>query len=120
MSCLFRSLSYFIKENTQVIRQKICIYLEKNNTIIDGIDTKKILKMEGTSNYTKNMRKSSTWGGAIEIQAACNIWNLKCIVRNIRNRRGRDIEFLPVNGGKIKKTIVITWNGNHYEPVRNL
>lgn len=68
--------------------------------------------------YIASMRQSSTWGGAIEIQAACNIWNLRIIVKNIRNKSTSNIEFIPSHKNPIK-TIYISWNGGHYEPIRN-
>lgn len=117
MSCLFNSLSYFIPLDSTSLRQEICNYLEENKPILDGLDTKFILELDGGNNYIKSMRNTSTWGGAIEIQAACNIWNLKCIVKDIRNYNGKDIEFLPVNGNP-EKSIAITWSGGHYEPIR--
>lgn len=117
MSCLFNSLQYFIKnKNSHEIRNIICDYLENNNKIIEDIDTLSILKMEN-KNYIRNMRKTSTWGGAIEIQAACNIWKFKIIVHNIRESNGRTIEFIPLNKN-FNKIIHITWNGGHYEPIR--
>lgn len=117
MSCLFNSMSYFLKTDSTLIRQEICNYLENNNKIIDGLDTKKILNME-SNNYIQDMRKTSTWGGAIEIQAACNIWNMSVIVHDIRNSRRDKIIFIPING-RINNTINITWSGGHYEPIRN-
>ena len=117
MSCLFNSMSYFLKTDSTNIRQEICNYLENNNKIIDGLDTKKILNME-SNNYIQDMRKTSTWGGAIEIQAACNIWNMSVIVHDIRNSRRDKITFLPING-RVNNTINITWSGGHYEPIRN-
>jgi hypothetical protein len=119
MSCLFISLDYFIKENSYIVRQKICDYLENNNTIIEGLDTKIILDMENT-NYVTSMRNPSTWGGAIEIQAACNIWNLRIIVKDIRqnNIHNNVIEFIPINNC-YERSISIEWSGGHYEPLRN-
>ena len=117
MSCLFNSLNYFLKEGSQEIRQKICNYLENNNKLIEGLDTQIILKMENKKNYIDEMRKSSTWGGGIEIQASCNIWNIKVVVHNIRDNTDKIIEFIPLNGN-FNKTIEITWNGGHYEPIR--
>tara|TARA_B100000035_G_scaffold203371_1_gene173987 strand:+ start:3843 stop:4193 length:351 start_codon:yes stop_codon:yes gene_type:complete len=116
MSCLFNSISYFLPEDSFAVRQKICNYLESNNKIIDGIETKEILKME-SNNYIQNMRQTSTWGGAIEIQAACNIWNISIIVENIRSRENGKIHFIPINGN-FNKTISVTWSGGHYEPIR--
>jgi hypothetical protein len=114
MSCLFNSLSRFIPENSFDIRQKICNYLEENKPIIDGIETKDILSME-SKHYIQNMRNTSTWGGAIEIQAACNIWNMSINVHNIRGGESGKINFVPITSTSLK-TINITWNGGHYEP----
>lgn len=126
MSCLFNSLEYFLQIPSKEIREKICDYLDNNNVIFDGIETKELLLME-SDNYINEMRKTSTWGGAIEIKAACNIWNLEIIVYNIRNmyqidtnKNNSQIQFIP-NGeinNSIKK-IYLTWNGFHYEPVKD-
>ena len=99
MSCLFNSLNYFIKEGSYEIRQKICNYLQQNKQIIDGLSTSNILEIEDSSaeKYISNMRLKSTWGGAIEIQCACNIWALKINVKNYRDNNNRTIEFLPIN-----------------------
>jgi len=119
MSCLFNSLNYFINTNSFEIRQQICDYLQENKTIIDGLDTAFILNLENP-NYVSNMRNMSTWGGAIEIQAACNIWCLKIIVKDIRNHNNiKNIEFIPVKPfHNLNKTIYLEWSGGHYEPVR--
>ena len=119
MSCLFDSLSYFFNIDSYTIRQKICDYLENNNKIIDGLDTKFILNLDNT-NYIENMRFSHTWGGAIEIQAACNLWNIKIVVHNKRDINNSIIEFIPIflPSKTIQGTINIEWTGGHYEPLR--
>jgi len=117
MSCLFNSLQYFIKDKSSYeIRQMICDYLENNKPIIDGLETKFILELE-SNNYINNMRDPSVWGGAIEIQVACNIWCYNIKVRNYRDILGKVIEFIPINN-KIDKNIELEWTGGHYEPVR--
>ena len=119
MSFLFNSLSYFLDENRDNIRQKICDYLQENKKIIDGLETSDVLCFENTDSakYIQNMRSLNTWGGAIEIQVACNIWNMSVIVKNYRNMSNKDIEFIPVNGD-CDKTIHIYWTGGHYEPIK--
>ena len=118
MSCLFNSLSYFIDGNSYDIRQKICDYLTENKPIIDGLDTKFILDLENP-NYVQHMRNTSTWGGAIEIQAACNVWKTKITVIDIRNSNRNEIEFVPLTSEPSEnKTIYIEWSGGHYEPKR--
>ena len=116
MSCLFNSLSYFLNEPSYNIRQQICNYLQENKPIIDGLDTKFILDLENL-NYVENMRNPGTWGGAIEIQSACNLWKSKIIVKDIRNHDNNIIEFIPINAD-IEKTMYLEWSGGHYEHVR--
>ena len=115
MSCLFDSLSHYLPGTSTNIRTKICDYLQQNNKIIDGMNTCDILNLE-TSDYIAKMRKSSTWGGAIEIQCACNIWKIRVLVEDIRHKKKHNvIEFIPINN-TYNKTINLTWSGGHYTP----
>ncbi len=129
MSCLFNSMSYFIKEEwgPTGIRQRICDYLEKNLPILEGMETRHVLEMEAPSaaHYISNMRNCSTWGGAIEIQCACNIWNARIIVHDIRNHKSGNnnkIEFIPLQKSNINAAspieLHLEWSGGHYEPRR--
>ena len=128
MSCLFNSLSHFIPQtDPQTIRQRICDYLQANSPIIDGMDTHEVLQLDSPNSsepdqYIGAMRIPSTWGGAIEIQAACNIWSVRIIVHDIRGGgQGQGhtlIEFLPVATVAIDKTFELEWSGGHYEPKR--
>jgi hypothetical protein len=119
MSCLFNSLSYFINEDSYTIRQKICDYLQENKPIIDGLQTCEVLAFESANpaSYISTMRSTNTWGGAIEIQAACNIWNTRINVANYRDRNNETIEFIPIQSN-YEKTMNIYWNGGHFEPIR--
>ena len=125
MSCLFDSLEYFLKISSKDIRTKICDYLENSNQLVEGLDTKDLLDIE-SEDYIRKMRKKSTWGGGIEIKSACNIWNLRIFVINLRRTDTIDksnpwIEFVPNNQNNPKiKIIFLTWNGYHYEPLKNI
>jgi len=138
MSCLFNSMSHFIKEDggPNGIRQRICDYLEKNLPILEGMETRDVLQLEAptAAHYISKMRKSSTWGGAIEIQCACNIWNARIIVHDIRTRNNNNknnsnsnnnsnnnkIEFLPFKSDNQNHSLELhlEWSGGHYEPRR--
>lgn len=128
MSCLFNSMSHFIKEEWDPtgIRQRICDYLEKNLPILEGMETRDVLKLEAPSSesYITKMRHASTWGGAIEIQCACNIWNARIIVHDIRSHHRHEnnnkIEFLPLNSSTNPPSFEfhLEWSGGHYEPCR--
>jgi len=121
MSCLFNSLSHFIPQtDPQAIRQRICEYLQANSPIIDGMNTHDVLQLDSSSDqYIDAMRSPSTWGGAIEIQAACNIWNARIMVHDIRTGHGQTIEFLPVSALTSDKTFELEWSGGHYEPIKS-
>jgi hypothetical protein len=114
MSCLFNSLQHFVEESSGKIRGMICDYLAENRPIMEGLDTDFILSMD-RPNYIAQMRRTSTWGGAIEIQAACNIWNMSVHVYDIRRRRGGAsvIKFIPVVG-EFDRVVKLNWNGGHY------
>ena len=114
MSCLFDSLSSELPGTSKSIRNKICDYLKQDNKIIDGLKTSDVLNLE-TSSYITNMRKTSTWGGAIEIQCACNIWKIRILVEDSRHKKKHNIiEFIPVNN-TYNKTINLKWSGGHYK-----
>ena len=126
MSCLFNSLSHFIAPQTdpQAIRARICDYLQANSPIIDGMSTHDVLQLDSSKTwdqYIGAMRASSTWGGAIEIQAACNIWNARIVVHDVRRTQEQtSIEFLPVSTNATNatdKTFELEWSGGHYEPM---
>ena len=118
MSCLFNSLSYFIHLPSFEIRQKICDYLTENKPIIEGIETREILELEGGfDRYIRDMRSMHTWGGAIEIQVACNIWNTKIHVKCLRANENSIIEFIPIVG-TAETEYTLEWTGGHYEPMR--
>ncbi len=122
MSCLFNSLNYYLKlDDSKQVRTLICEYLESNKELIEGLETKDLLEID-RPNYIESMNSDSTWGGAIEIKSACDIWSLKIIVNHVNFKQKHTksqfkIEFLPTNGKKYKKTINLYYNGSHYEPV---
>lgn len=123
MSCLFDSLSYFIDGTPDELRQYIADYLEDGGEIIDGMDTSTVLALDtdhgngDPASYIRKMRRSSTWGGGVELIAASTIWDLKILVHNIRDRDGEVIEFLPLNAAPVGE-IALEWNGSHYTAIR--
>jgi hypothetical protein len=115
MSCLFHSMSAFLKEDPQVIRNKICDYLQTNPTIMDMSASDIIFFDSGKQldDYVRNMRLSHVWGGAIEIAACIRIWNRPIRVRV--ERTGEFIDFTAPNCDGIPMTF--RWTGGHYDPI---
>ena len=115
MSCLFNSIGLFLNIDGFQIRQTICNYLESNQVIMEGLDTKTILDTED-SNYVRKMRDIRVFGGGNEISAACNIWSLQIIVINEKNQMS-PIVFNPIDKMPIKTIHLLYQNNNHYEAV---
>jgi hypothetical protein len=115
MSCLFNSMSHFLNENPQEIRNKICDYLEQNPTIMDMSASDIIMFESGQTleNYIHSMRMPHIWGGAIEIAACVRIWNRPIIVRV--DRTGEYITFTAdgCEGNEMR----FRWTGGHYDPI---
>lgn len=76
--------------------------------------------------YVNQMKMEHTWGGALEIRAASELYNVPITVSSIRS--GDDpkfcsgITFYPSGSNSCGKqpkvgNVHISWNGNHFEPV---
>lgn len=128
MSCLFRSLSYYITNiDENDLRTIIVEYLEKDPIFVSPNERVSSLIKNEYSNmnlemYLRHMQKQSTWGGAIEIRAFCEIFLFK--VEVVVLQTGKIIEFVPAvwnnisRHEKLCRVLKITWNGFHYEPFR--
>lgn len=125
MSCLFRALARFVSDESEAsLRGKIVDYLAENPELNDGMTARNAVEWEvdGQSfgNYLGKMRQGSTWGGAIEIKAFCDMHRAKVCVHVMG--RGRQIgppaiEFLP-SAEDPRYVVRIVWTGNHFEPLR--
>lgn len=120
MSCLFRSLSAFVEGlHEDGLRQIICNYLEQNPPLMDDLSLRDILHIDGmdTSEYVRNMRCPSTWGGALEIKSFCEIYQVGVVVHI--HQTGRDVVFKPssMENATSLRAVRIVWTGNHYEPI---
>ena len=116
MSCLFNTLSKFIDISSNDLRDNICNYLQNNPRLYEDMNAEKAIlwNNEGykdINQYIEMMRRTSTWGGAIEIKAFCNMYHSKVIVNGRDNNE--KIEFLPAIKSS-SNDIVINWNGGHY------
>jgi hypothetical protein len=116
MSCLFNSLARFVDDSPDLIRQKCVNYLALNKYLSHVILASDYIRWEYNSDlqsYVKKMRKSTTWGSSIEIKSFCNLYNIKVIIKNIRDVNDRKIEFIPISD-QYTKICEISWIGNHF------
>lgn len=119
MSCLFHSLAYFVKtDSADLIRQKVCNFLALNRPLSHADATSYVLweTQKPLDQYVREMRHSGTWGGAIEIQAFCELYGFS--VRCIDQRTQRSFTYVPLNK-LFQRRITVLWQGaSHYEPLR--
>lgn len=115
MSCLFDSLSFFVKRPSLEIRNEICDYLETDPLLMDDVKASDIIQVESGKylhDYIASMRHTSTQGGAIEINAFVKIWKITVLVFSKPTQRW--IEFV---NDDTKDIIRLVWFGNHYAPL---
>jgi hypothetical protein len=88
-----------------------------NPSILDDLSLKDVLSYDGigSEEYVSNMRNSSTWGGAIEIKAFCELYRIAVEVR-VRSTQ-KTIFFQPSRLATVPSRIRIEWQGCHYEPI---
>jgi len=116
MSCLFHSLAKFVSHHDyQKLRQDICNFLDSYQPLLDDLTIKEIAELDGITKeqYIENMRQDSTWGGAPEIRAFCEMYNVGVKVLVLQS--GKLIEFKPTKDSSI--FVLISWNGGHFEAV---
>lgn len=117
MSCLFNSLSYFVREPPQAIRGRICDYLAADPALMDDLSASVVVALENghaLAPYVARMRSPATWGGAIEIRAFVQLWRRPVRVWVIRQRRWIEFPCLEAAGPECR----LSWTGGHYEPMR--
>lgn len=116
MSCLFQSLSKFVSHaDYSKLRQDICNFLESNQPLLDDLTIKEIAELDGITKeqYIQNMRQDSTWGGAPEIRAFCEMYNIGVKVLVLQSEKIIDFNCTtPTNN-----FVLISWNGSHFEAI---
>jgi hypothetical protein len=93
------------------MRQKACDYLEQNGRLFDDKQSSEII----TPDYIAKMRRTSEWGGGIEIRALCEQLNLIVVVSGPATKR--PIVFKPLQPRLGTRHVFLTYNGSHYEPM---
>lgn len=123
MSCLFVSLGKLVGLTAGHVRTTICDYMERNlESVYQGMPLSDWIKWQQDSTptqYIKAMRRSETWGGAMEIAMFTRLFKVDVHVYTASPiRRSRLAEFVWDDTRTACVQIHITWNGYHYEPLR--
>jgi hypothetical protein len=101
------------------LRQKICDYLATNPSIMEGLSAADAIREEkgdsttSLEQYVDWMRRETTWGGAIEIRALCDMTDH---VISVAIAPGQVIDFSPSQPPRHPRRVLrLYWTGNHYE-----
>jgi len=116
MSCLFRALGNAVGLNENTMRMEIVDFLKTNPPLM-GEDATAVDIVNWTDScslgeYTKHMSKNSTWGGAMEIRAFCQMYRAQVAV----HYNNRKILFEP--HCKPIRNYHLEYTGNHFELIR--
>lgn len=108
MSCLFDSIGEGIQASGAAVRDVVCCYLSQDGQLFDDATAKDVID----SGYTQRMRRPGTWGGGIEIRAACEALNLIITVHGppLRN----PVTFYPLKPRLGARRICLYYTGSHY------
>ena len=101
------------------MRALLCQYLSKDPDLGSGRASQVVPWETGRSlqQYVQRMQHASSWGGAIEIKAYCDLFGMNVKVYSMPNRNS--IEFLTNKNTNDAGWIAIYWTGGHYEPIRS-
>jgi hypothetical protein len=116
MSCLFNSLAPAVSLNSEVLRMAIAAYLKTDPKLLDNINAKDIVAWtEGQTleEYANRMSRSGSWGGAIEIRAFCELFDMNVTVHVLYTGK----EFTVETSKNPIRTVHISYTGNHFEPM---
>jgi len=119
MSCLFNSLARLVQQDPSKLRSDICEFLASNPAMIDDIKADSIVNWENgqtMDDYIRDMRKSQTWGGAIELKAFTQMTGYGVVVVDVHS--GKYIEFVAPQAVQRPQRLYVTYTGNHYEPLK--
>lgn len=125
MSCLFDSLASFI-ENMDALQLRLLLtnYLANDPIFFHELQSagrlSQWLQFENANttslqSYVHMMSQPSTWGGAIEIRAFCDVFNARVLVLVYETKK--TIEFVPWQQNDATVTLMIGYTGNHFEPI---
>ncbi len=116
MSCLFDSLAPAVSLHSGVLRKAIAAYLKTDPKLLEDIKATDIISWtEGLDlqSYTNRMAQSNTWGGAIEIRAFCELFEMNVIVHVQYTGYQFSIETSKIPS----RTVHIRYDGSHFEPM---
>lgn len=131
MSCLFQSIGRGLNKSNEVVRREICTHLQNDPHLFS--DHFAVVDAA----YIQHMRRRSTWGGGIEIRAACLLYNVHIHVLDARGRHGRTGTWIQFQNERLpaepsatvpdtdttavappsvprNSTIKLRWTGGHY------
>ena len=116
MSCLFDSLSKFTTHSSNDLRRHIVSYLRTNPKLMDETTFEELMKWEETDSgsYINEMSGESTWGGAIEIKAFVNMFQVNVNVHIPMIQKIFEFKYEQENNDKY---VNILWTGNHFVPL---
>jgi OTU domain-containing protein 3 len=115
-NCLFRSIADQLEGDPNryaEYRAAICNFIEQHRE-----DYEPFIEDDQTfDKYLANMRRNTTWGGNIEIQAASLVYNINICIHQLEQPRWEISNF----DGATVRTIHLSYHqGDHYASVRRM
>lgn len=111
MSCLFNAIGVRLNIPGHEVRADICKYLEQHHDqVVDDLPLKTWIEASEDityQEYLKDMRQQHSWGGFVEIVAACLLYNVGVIVHFNEEK---------IHIGEDRSTqLHLHYTGNHFQ-----
>ena len=120
MSCLFIALGRLLDRPHHRVRHEICQFMAKNLQLpFQDVPIQQWIRWQGQNppQYISRMRRTSSWGGAMEIAVATKLYRVDITVVRASDHR-RIAQFVMDDTRSARHHLFLTWTGNHYEPWR--
>ena len=114
MSCLFNSLAPAVGLHPEVLRKALAAYLKTDPQLLDNIKATDIIKWtegKNLNDYAQRMSQPGVWGGAIEIRAFCELFEMDVCIHVLYTGQQFSVE----TSKEPRKTVHISYTGNHFE-----
>ena len=122
MSCLFIAIGRLLGLPHPVVRAQLCTFMERNLHLDhQGMPVGDWIRWQGQQprQYIATMRRTATWGGAMEIAMATKLYRADITVVAPGTHR-RLAHFVMDDTKSARRQLWLVWTGNHYEPLRRI
>lgn len=117
MSCLFDALSRrLVNCSSKRLRQLLAHFERRNPVMPNGMSFAENIAPTTLESYYRWISNESSWGGALEIAAFCQLFRVRVEVVTVPSNKTIQFQPFPMRRDEPPpaRTVRLVWNGYHY------